>query len=125
VEALTQREALIGKLDAFFSEWDAWLCPVTCGAAFPHVKLKGNLDSLFKVLPVDDQILAYNVWGLTHAPIFNLTGNPVVVIPVGQSQNGLPIGIQVVGKRWRDRGLLGIAQQLSDVVGVWQRPPGY
>jgi amidase len=83
------------------------------------------LDSLFKVLPVDDQILPYNVWGLTHAPIFNLTGNPVVVIPVGQSQNGLPIGIQVVGKRWQDRGLLGIAQQLSDVVGVWQRPPGY
>ena len=125
VEALTQREALIGKLDTFFSEWDAWLCPVTCGAAFPHVKLKGNLDSLFKVLPVDDQTLPYNVWGLTHAPIFNLTGNPVVVIPVEQSQNRLPIGIQVVGKRWRDRGLLGIAQQLTEVVGVWQRPPGY
>lgn len=125
VEALTHREALMGQLDAFFSEWDAWLCPVTCGPAFSHVKLKGNLDSLFKELPVDDQILPYNVWGLTHAPLFNLTGNPVVVIPVGQNQEGLPIGIQVVGKRWRDRGLLAIAQLLSNVVGVRRRPPGY
>jgi amidase len=125
VEALTQREALIGQLDAFFCEWDAWLCPVTCGPAFPHLKLKGNLDSLFKVLAVDDQTLPYNVWGLSHAPIFNLAGNPVVVIPVGQSQEGLPIGIQVVGKRWRDQTLLAIAQQLTEVVEPWQRPSGY
>ena len=118
VEALTQREALIGQLDAFFCEWDAWLCPVTCGPAFPHVKLNSNLDSLFRKLPVDDQTLPYNVWGLTYTPIFNLTGNPVVVIPVGQSQEGLPIGVQVVGKRWRDRGLLAIAQQLADRIGV-------
>jgi amidase len=125
IEALTEREALIGQLDAFFSDWDAWLCPVTCGPAFPHVKLKGNLDSLFKRLAVDEQTLPYNVWGLTHAPIFNLTGNPVVAIPVGQSQAGLPIGIQLVGQRWQDRSLLAIAQQLTDVIEPWQRPPGY
>jgi Asp-tRNA(Asn)/Glu-tRNA(Gln) amidotransferase A subunit family amidase len=98
---------------------------VACGPAFPHVKLNSNLDSLFKKLPVDDQTLPYNVWGLTYTPIFNLTGNPVVVIPVGQSQDGLPIGVQVVGKRWRDRGLLAIAEQLTDRIGSWQRPPGY
>ena len=57
--------------------------------------------------------------------IFNLTGHPVVVMPVGQSQDGLPIAIQVVGKRWRDMELLTIAQQLNEVAGAFQSPPGY
>ncbi|HEY9667958.1 MAG TPA: amidase [Coleofasciculaceae cyanobacterium] len=125
VEALNRRDVVIGQMEAFLSDWDAWLCPVTCGPAFEHVKVTGILDSFFKVLKMDDQTLPYNVWGLTHAPLFNLTGNPVVVIPAGQSQAGLPIGIQVVGKRWGDMELLAIAQKLAEVTGGFKRPPGY
>jgi amidase len=124
-EALTRRDTLIGQLEAFLSEWDAWLCPVACGSAFKHLKISGNIDSWLKVLPVDKQILPYNVWGLTHTPLFNLTGHPVVVIPVGKSQDGLPIGVQIVGKRWRDRELLKLAKALTEVVGIWQCPPGF
>jgi amidase len=62
---------------------------------------------------------------LTHAPLFNLTGHPVVVIPAGRSESGLPIGIQVVGKRWQDRQLLAIAKHLTDLLGGWHSPPGY
>lgn len=125
VEALTRRDAMIGQMEAFFADWDVWLCPVTCGPAFGHVKLRGNFDALLKVLKVDDQTLPYNVWGLTHAPIFNLTGNPVIVIPTGRSQEGLPIGIQVIGKRWIDIKLLAITEQLTKVVGGFQPPPDY
>ncbi len=77
------------------------------------------------MLKVDDQTLPYNDWGLSHAPIFNLTGNPVVVIPVGQNQAGLPIGIQVVGRRWRDRSLLAIAEKLTEVTGAFKPPPDF
>lgn len=124
-EALTRQEVFIGQLETFFADWDAWLCPVTCGPAFAHLPLKGNLDSFFKTLTVDNHTLPYNVWGLTHAPLFNLTGHPVVVIPAGRSESGLPIGVQVVGKRWRDRQLLAIAKYLTDLLGGWHSPPGY
>jgi amidase len=56
---------------------------------------------------------------------FNLTGHPVVVIPVGQTKDGLPIGMQIVGKRWKEMELLAIAQQLTQITGDFQRPSGY
>jgi amidase len=125
VEALTKRDGLIHQMETFLSNWDAWLCPVTCGAAFPHFPVNSLFDSAFKRLPVDDQMLPYTVWGITHCPIFNLTGNPVVSLPVGKTEAGMPIGIQAVGKRWRDRELLAIAQSLTEVTGGFQHPSGF
>lgn len=122
---LTQQEVFITQLEAFFQNWDAWLCPVACGPAFAHLPVNSNFDSLFKTLAVDNYVLPYNVWGLTHTPLFNLTGHPVVVIPVGRSQSGLPIGIQIVGKRWQDRRLLALAKHLTKLIDGWQSPPRY
>ncbi len=56
---------------------------------------------------------------------FNLTGNPVVVIPIGQTPNGLPVGMQIVGKRWREMELLAIAQKIDQAIGAFQQPSGY
>nr|WP_230968014.1 amidase family protein [Nostoc sp. WHI] len=56
---------------------------------------------------------------------FNLSGHPAVVIPIGQTYNGLPIGMQIVGKRWREMELLAIAQELDKVVGDFRHPLGY
>jgi amidase len=55
----------------------------------------------------------------------NLTGSPVVVIPIGKSKAGLPIGVQIVGKRWQDLELLAIAEKIDLVAGNFQHPPGY
>ena len=42
--------------------------------------------------------------------------DPVVVVPVGRDEKGLPVGVQLIGKRWDDERLLGIAQRVSEVV---------
>lgn len=55
----------------------------------------------------------------------NLSGHPAVVIPISYTQAGLPIGLQIVGHRWREMELLAIAQQIDEVVGNFQSPPGY
>jgi amidase len=47
------------------------------------------------------------------------------VIPIGQTNNGLPIGMQIVGKRWKEMELLAIAQQLDAVIGGFRSPSGY
>lgn len=124
-EALTKRDDAIRQMEEFLSQWDAWLCPVACGSAFPHLPTSGIFDSAFQTLSVDQQTVPYLVWGLTHSPIFNLTGHPVVTLPVGKTQAGLPIGIQVIGRRGRDQELLAIAQSLIEVTGGYQKPPDF
>ena len=47
----------------------------------------------------------------------------MVVIPIGHTAGGLPIGVQIVGRRWRDMELLTIAGQLDEIAGAYRRPP--
>jgi amidase len=63
--------------------------------------------------------------GTAYTELFNLTGHPVVVLPLARSAAGLPIGLQVVGRRWGEMPLLAIAARLAMVIGPFQRPPGY
>ncbi len=44
---------------------------------------------------------------------------------MGQTQNGLPIGLQILGKRWRERELLNVAQKVDDVICAFRYPAGY
>ncbi len=46
--------------------------------------------------------------------------------PLGAiSGEGLPIGEQLVGRRWSDMELLNVAAAVAEVTGGFQRPPGY
>lgn len=122
--ALARRDAIIACLEAFLATRDAWLCPVACGPAFTHRKPAPYLTS-GKPIDVDGRAVSYWSGTLGHTSLFNLTGSPVVVLPLGQSDDGLPIGVQVVGRRWHDMELLAVARQLSLVTGAFARPPGY
>jgi amidase len=52
---------------------------------------------------------------LAYTAPFNLTGSPVVVLPLGRSAEGLPIGVQVVGSRWQDMKVLALAEAIDRV----------
>lgn len=47
--------------------------------------------------------------------LFNFTGHPSIVIPIARTKNNLPIGIQIVGKRWDDMRLLAIVRELEKI----------
>ena len=115
--ALTQRDRLIGALESFLGQWDFWFCPVTAGPAFTH-RPEGT------AIEVDSQRVPYQAGLIAHTCPFNLSGHPVVVMPLAQSAQGLPIGVQLVGRRWRDRALLNMAKQVSEVTGPFRAPPG-
>jgi len=74
---------------------------------------------------VDERGVPYSMASGAYIVPFNLTGHPVVVIPIGQTQNGLPIGMQIVGKRWREMELLMIAQELDKAISAFQHPESY
>jgi amidase len=85
--------------------------------AFPHCEPGSPLL-------VDGQETTY--WLVSaHGTVFNYSGHPAVVVPYALDRDGLPIGVQLVGKRWDESRLLAIAKAISDGAGGFQRPPGY
>jgi aspartyl-tRNA(Asn)/glutamyl-tRNA(Gln) amidotransferase subunit A len=55
---------------------------------------------------------------------FNLTGQPAATVPCGVDRNGLPVGLQIVG-RWRDDGTVLRAATAIESAMPWRdlRPP--
>lgn len=75
-------------------------------------------------LHVDDQEVIY--WAVSgHGTLFNYTGHPVIVLPYMLDLDSLPLGTQLVGKRWDEAHLLAMAKAISEVTGPFQQPPGY
>ena len=114
-ELLTQRDRFIAQLDKALEPWDVWLCPVAMTTAFTH-RPQGA------VIEIEGRKVPYFLANGGYTMLFNLTGHPVVVIPIGQTKNGLPIGMQIIGKRWREMELLAIAEKLDEVAGNFQHP---
>ena len=58
---------------------------------------------------------------------FNMSGQPAVSIPCGFSSEGLPIGLQIVGRRFDDVGVLSVARAYeairSAAMLAWPEPP--
>ena len=54
-----------------------------------------------------------------------VSGCPMVVIPAGTDSNGVPFGIQVIGRRWHDEQLLTITEAITTVTGGFRAPPGF
>ena len=53
----------------------------------------------------------------------NLTGFPGASVPVGHSNEGLPIGVQVIGRPFEDELVLSVAEAIESARGRWQPPP--
>jgi amidase len=117
LEALHRRDLSIAVWEQFFEKWDVLLCPPSMMTAFAHCEPGAPLS-------VDGQEVSY--WMVSaHSTVFNYTGHPAVVLPYKLDRDGLPIGVQLVGKRWNESRLLAIAKAFSSVTGEFRRPPGY
>ncbi len=91
---------------SFLEKYDVILCPVCAKPAWPHSSTI-----------TEEQFIAGS-----YSITYNLTGWPGVVVRGGTSPEGLPIGIQVVARPWREDVALAVAQHLETVLGGWQRP---
>lgn len=112
---LDDRDRFIRAWDGFLEEWDVLVCPVMMLTAFPHCEHGAPLL-------VDGVETDHSLATGAYVRPFNLTGHPVVVIPIGLDDEGLPIGTQIVGPRWKDEYLLGAARSLAEVAGPFAWP---
>lgn len=117
-EALTERDHFTAEIDQALEPWDAWLTPVAATPAFTHRPAWSAVD-------IDGKSYPHAVANGAYTMPFNLSGHPAIVIPIGQTSHNLPIGMQIVGKRWREMELLNIAQKLDQLINAFQNPPGY
>lgn len=104
------------ELELFFDSWDALICPVTATTAFKHMKpdtFFGPTPVYKKGIEMDGEKFEYAASTAGFTIPFSVTGNPVVVMPVGMSAAGLPISVQVVGKKWWDYKLLDVCERLE------------
>lgn len=122
-KATQQKEKYIRILDAFLADWDVWLCPVSSTPAILHQADPGKKP--YKPISVDGTSVPYYEAITSHTTVLSILGNPVTVIPLTQSKNGLPIGVQVIGKRWKDMRTLAIAKLILGAIGTVRRPPGF
>ena len=115
-EALTERDCFTTLMDEALDPWDVWIMPVAATVAFTHRPSWTAID-------VDGVAYPHAVANGAYTMPFNLSGHPAVVIPAGLTAEGLPIGLQIVGKRWKEIELIAIAQQIDDIVKGFHHPP--
>lgn len=90
------------------------LCPVAAIPAFPHTQTENFEINQHKI----DYLQAF-----TYAQTYNVLGLPSVVVPCGKSPEGLPIGVQIVGRPFEEEKVLAVAKVLETAGGGYQRPP--
>ena len=111
-KSVAELAALVGRWDAFrremlsfMSNYDILLCPVCSFAGMAHGSTYDRLACF------------------SYTMTSNLTGWPAAVVRGGATQTGLPMGVQIVARPWREDVALAVAQVLQEALGGWQPPP--
>jgi Asp-tRNA(Asn)/Glu-tRNA(Gln) amidotransferase A subunit family amidase len=90
----------------FFADYDLLLIPTMQMTAFPIGMLSPpEIDGQ----PIDQ---FFDDWCTFCVPA-NLTGQPAASVPIGADEDGLPIGLQIIGRRWEDLTVLAAAAQVE------------
>jgi amidase len=118
LRALRLCGTLTRGVSAFFRSYDVLVTPTVAGPPpvlgtlnqnGPGIDPRGWLNKLFELIP--------------FTPLFNMTGQPAISLPLGQSSAGLPIGVQLVARYGDEATLFRLAAQLEQALPWHLRHP--
>jgi amidase len=109
------RAAIDDRVAGFFGGFDYLALPTVQVPPFP-----ADLGYPTEVAGV--QMSTYVDW-MQSCWAITVTGLPAISVPCGFTADGLPVGLQLVGRRWADRALLEFAHAFEQASGVGDRPP--
>jgi aspartyl-tRNA(Asn)/glutamyl-tRNA(Gln) amidotransferase subunit A len=95
--ARERKYAYVTRIQQFFETWDFLITPAVSVAAFPAERLQ---PEHWPQHPWD-----WVSWAEFSYP-FNMSWNPAASVPCGFTAEGLPVGLQIVGRRFDDLGVL-------------------
>jgi aspartyl-tRNA(Asn)/glutamyl-tRNA(Gln) amidotransferase subunit A len=103
--ARERKHAYITAIHRWFEDWDFLLTPAVSVPAFPAERLS----------PPDWPQHAWDwvQWAEFSYP-FNMSWNPAASVPCGFTEDGLPVGLQIVGRRFDDLGVLQAAAAFEE-----------
>lgn len=105
IKAKHDRAAFAGELYALFEEYDLLLTP-----SLPIPAFEANRE-----VPENRDMTRWTEWtGFTYP--FNLTQQPAATVPCGFTKAGLPVGLQIVGKRYDDMLVLQAAKAIESLI---------
>lgn len=113
LEAWIRRDTLRAEFLTQMRKYPILLCPAAALPAFRHGERQWTIEG--------KTVQYLDAWSYTEW--FNLLGNPAAVVPVSQSAEGLPIGVQIVGRPWEEEQVLAVAGTLEKCCGEWKAPP--
>ena len=107
MQAARVRRMIADSFNAAFEQCDLIICPTSSGTA----------------MPLDSDLSPLEYYALDMFTVaMNLAGIPACSVPAGLAGNGLPRGLQVVGKRFDDLRVLQLAKHIEQFAGVDNRP---
>ena len=80
-----------------------------------------HLTRVLRIEGLLDKMLDNSLWSAPWPAIQNITGQPAIALPVHMTADGLPLGVQAVGRSGDEAGLLSLAAQLEADMGWQQR----
>jgi Asp-tRNA(Asn)/Glu-tRNA(Gln) amidotransferase A subunit family amidase len=113
LDAWIRRDAVRTRFFTQMQRYPILLCPAAAIPAFRHGERSWTIDG--------KTVQYLDAWSYTE--FFNLLGNPAAVVPVGRSPEGLPIGVQIVGRPWEEEQVLAVAAAVERECGAWKAPP--
>jgi amidase len=120
LHANEERRRIALAFARFFETYDVLLCPAAVSTAFP---LDEDRPREARRLTINGETRDYNEQ-LFWAGVASLTHLPSTVAPIGLDGEGLPAGIQIVGRYLDDHTTIAFAGALSELIEP-QLPPGY
>jgi len=118
VQADGERSRLRAQWRALFARFDAVICPIMPTPAFPH---DHSPDQELRRIRIDGTDHVYTDQ-LAWPGIATLPGLPATAIPLGLTEQGLPVGVQIVGPWLEDRTPLKLAELIEREFGGFVPP---
>jgi Asp-tRNA(Asn)/Glu-tRNA(Gln) amidotransferase A subunit family amidase len=97
------RDELREKILRQMRKYPVLICPTAAIPAFRHGEREWQVAG--------KTVKYLDAW--SYCEWFNLLGFPAVVVPMGYSEEGLPIGVQIIGRPWEEEVVLAIAAALE------------
>ncbi|PYX32668.1 MAG: amidase [Acidobacteria bacterium] len=89
------------------------LCPAASIPAFRHGERQWQVEG--------KTVKYLDAW--SYCEWFNLLGFPAAVVPMGRSPEGLPVGVQIIGRPWEEELVLAVAALVDEARGEFPHPP--
>ena len=114
-EALEEKDNISDTFTRFFKNFDVWITPVSADKAFKHQDSGKPFIINGKKLPYTKAFVPFNFPS-------TIPGHPILVIPIGLTESGLPVGVQIHAQKWHDNKLLEIGKELEEVIDGFKIP---